>query len=476
MVPSPIGIALCVVLYLIGRRTNDALIASMLLAIPFGSTAVATISSFGGATPPIYLVFVALTIFAALGLRNFPQYFGMVIRSNYVGIVLLGLMIYAAAGSYILPRLFLGEATIFQVSRDTGHVDKTLLGPVTYNVTQTVFFLAGAAAYFAISVLLLRRRGFDAVKFGFFGAALINSVLGLIDLGGKLAGLGDVLGPLRTANYAMITEDVIGSFYRIGGGFPEASAFAGATLMFLAFTAMYWRETGSVKAGLLSLLQAALLLLSTSSTAYVGFAVLVAFWLLASARLIVVEKSLAKRDLMLTLLALVGLAIVTAVAIYNDNLLLPAKRLFETMVLNKATSESAIERGAWNSSSLEALMTSGGLGIGLGTSRTSSWIVATLAHLGIPGAVMVAALVYFLIRGLRGIDTSALTGETVVLVNCVRVAALAALSASAVAGPTADPGLPFFLALAVTSVARISAARVQPERSESGSSSNPYPA
>jgi hypothetical protein len=409
-------------------------------------------------------------------LKNSSRYFAIVVKSNYVGIVLLGLMIYAAAGSYILPRLFLGEATIFQVSRDTGHVDKTLLAPVTYNVTQTVFFLAGAAAYFAISVLLLRRRGFDAVKFGFFGAALINSALGLIDLGGKLAGLGDLLGPLRTASYAMITEDVIGSFYRIAGGFPEASAFAGVTLMLLAFTAMYWRETGSVKAGLLSLVQAALLLLSTSSTAYVGFAVLVAFWLLSSARLIVLEKSLAKRDLVLTVLGLAVLILVTAVMIYDDDLLLPVKKLFETMVLNKATSQSAIERGTWNSSSLEALMTSGGLGIGLGSSRTSSWIVATLAHLGIPGAVMVATLVYFLIRGLHGINTSGLTSETVVLVNSVRVAALAALSASAVAGPTADPGLPFFLALAVTSVARISAARVQPERSKSGRSSNPYPA
>lgn len=457
MIPSFIGIALCVVLYLIGRLTQDALIAALILSIPFGSTTIATISALGGASPPIYVAFIAIAILSIFRIKDLFRYQGILLRADYVASSLLVLMIYALAGSYVLPRLFAGEVTIFQVSRETGGVEQALLAPVSYNITQTVYFVAGAVSYFAIAIRLLKNSAFDAVKFGFFGAASINAGLAVLDLGGKLAGLGDVLSPLRTANYAMLTEDAIGGFFRIAAGFPEASAFAGTTLALFAFTATYWRTTGGFAAGILSFVQAALLLLSTSSTAYGGCAILLSFWLIAVAYLAITGKALSKRDLLLTAIGVVGLAMIVAILIYNDRLLLPAQQLFDSMVLNKASSASAIERGTWNASSLEALVTTGGLGIGIGSSRTSSWLVATLAHLGVPGAAMVAALVYFLLRGLRGVDASTLSAETVTTVNSVRVASLVSLAAGAIAAPSADPGVLFFLALAVVSTARIKA-------------------
>ena len=67
--------------------------------------------------------------------------------------------------------------------------------------------------------------------------------MGVIDLLGKLAGAGDVLAPIRTASYAMLTDVSLGGFARIAGAYSEASAFGGVSLACLAFSYTYWRKT-----------------------------------------------------------------------------------------------------------------------------------------------------------------------------------------------------------------------------------------
>ena len=68
---------------------------------------------------------------------------------------------------------------------------------------------------------------------------------GLVDLAGKTLGAGDVLAPIRTASYALLTDVEHEGFARIVGTYSEASGFAIGSLPALAFAFTDWRRTGS---------------------------------------------------------------------------------------------------------------------------------------------------------------------------------------------------------------------------------------
>jgi hypothetical protein len=133
----------------------------------------------------------------------------------------------------------------------------------------------------------------------------------------------------------------------------------------------------------------------------------------------------------------------------NDRVLDPVLRLFDTMVVNKVTSASGEERAYWNYRSLQSLYDTAGLGIGLGSSRASSWIIAVLSQLGIAGSLMFGVLIAAIVRSghLRGADDIDPEIRSVAL--SVRAACLAGLLAASIAGGGADPGIQFFVAVAV---------------------------
>ena len=114
----------------------------------------------------------------------------------------------------------------------------------------------------------------------------------------------------------MLTEVQVEGFWRIAGGYSEASTFGGATIIALAFTFSYWRATNWRPALAVSAVLLLLLLLSTSSTGYASLAILVALlslsslWRLMSGRL-------NSRDLTTILAGTGALAIVLAVLIFT---------------------------------------------------------------------------------------------------------------------------------------------------------------
>jgi hypothetical protein len=65
-------------------------------------------------------------------------------------------------------------------------------------------------------------------------------------------------------------------------------------------------------------------------------------------------------------------------------------RLVDGMILQKTHSQSYMDRSQWNSVAYNAFLQSYGLGIGLGSTRASSWIFAVLSNLGAPGAILLA--------------------------------------------------------------------------------------
>jgi hypothetical protein len=65
----------------------------------------------------------------------------------------------------------------------------------------------------------------------------------------------------------------------------------------------------------------------------------------------------------------------------------PIRDYIDTLIFSKSDSDSAIQRSAWNTFALQNFFDSYGLGVGLGTVRTSSFPIALLSNVGVPGTI-----------------------------------------------------------------------------------------
>ena len=457
---SIIGMVVCAAILVLGYYCRGILIVSLLASMAFGSTAIVTLSSLGGSSPLIYTFFAGLLLLAVAARRRVWRDLGYAFGNVKPLWLLSALMVYVVVGAWFFPRLFAGQTFAFvQSSTYKGRIVETALAPSSGNISQTGYFVLGGLTAVALCILLLRRDRLGQVRRGFFAWCILHTAMGLLDLVGKMAGVGDILRPIRTASYAMLTEAVQAGFWRIAGAYSEASAFGGVSLACLAFTYTYWRRTGSGLAKWLSAILLGLTLLSTSSTAYVGLAVIsmpVVFSLLRS----LVSGRLVSQDIVILSAASVGLLAVLTASISKEDFFDPVMRLVDTTITNKINSSSGKERTYWNMKSLQAVADTGGAGIGMGSSRASSWPIAVLSQLGIIGSVLMAALVAMVVRGMGSLGRWA-DPETNAVVSSVRASALAVVVAISISGGSADPGMFFFIALAVVSASRVRARKLR---------------
>lgn len=451
MIPSLEGLGVAACLFLIGYLLGSPFIIGLFASLPFGSTAFATLTALGGSSPLIYTLFAAgFTVSVALR-RHVLRALGIIFTHQISAWIVLLLTGYAAASAMLFPRLFAGQTTAFVPIQ--GIVTELPLAPVSGNITQTAYFGLGAVTFFALSVFLLREENLKILRRAFMVFIIVHVSLGFLDLAGKIAGAGDILLPIRTATYALHTETEQAGFWRIAGGYSEASAFGGTSLICLAFIYSYWRATRSQFALVLSLILLLLVLLSTSSTAYVGLAVL-SLAPVASLITAFYQDRLTSEDLLLAAVGAFVLAAMMALFLYDEKLFEPVIELFQTTVLDKPLSQSAYERAYWNYKSFEAFMETSGVGIGMGSSRSSSWIISVLSQLGVIGGLAILSLTALILRGLHGLEPTADTSQIFAFASGVRAAIVAKLLADSIAGSGADPGIMFFMALSIITASR----------------------
>jgi hypothetical protein len=451
---SAAGLIIWLALLLTGWMAGAPLLIGLFASLPFASTAFLTLHSLGGSSPLIYSLFILALLGAIAARRTLLTELGGVFSQFRSAWTVGALAFYVTASAYISPRLFAGDTTAFIPVM--GAVRETLLAPVSGNVTQTAYFLLGAFLFIGLCALALRAETPEKLKNGFFAFAIAHALLGWLDLGAKLSGSGDILLPIRTASYALLTDVEQSGFWRIVGGCSEASTFSAYGLAGLAFCFTYWRRAGSWGAGLLALLLFLLLLLSTSSTAYVGCGALGIAALIGIGQA-ALRNQLKIADIVLIVSGLTVLTALLAVYLYDSDLLAPYIKLIQVMIFEKATSESGMERAYWNMKSLQALADTYGLGIGMGSSRSSSWFVSTLSQLGMIGSFLVGLLLLALVRGMHGLHPA--PGDTPLFALCAgaRACGLASLMAASIAGGTADPGVLFFASLATVLACRYQA-------------------
>lgn len=422
------------------------LVTLHLALLPFGSLAVLPVAMSGGlALTP------GPTIGALLFLRCATSRGGLAGMCRIAlaprGMLLLtGYGVVAVVATIFLPRLMAG--TIVVPYRGEVLVP-TPLAPSAQNVSQLAYLSTSILVAVAYAQVLtrpgLRQHAVRAVAIG--GAVAITS--GLLDLLSSRLNGEAILAPFRTANYALHVGHSILGVKRVVGLMPEAAAYGLLCLGYLSLLYFLrraipdgWLRRRGVPAVMAGLL--ASIALSTSTAAHAGLSVLAAT---ASAEW--VWRALAlrrgapgRRGLAPEAWAAMGsLAGLAGVFLLLPHLLDPVAAILERTIVEKAASASFAERSAWTEVSWRAFLASGGLGLGVGSTRVSTSVVGVFASTGVLGGCLYYG---FLLRTLTRRALSG-DGEARLLLAGVRWAWVPPFAASLLTGVGADFGP--FLAL-----------------------------
>ena len=195
--------------------------------------------------------------------------------------------------------------------------------------------------------------------------------------------------------------------------------------------------------------------LSTSATAYAGSAVLGCVYLFDLARRVLDRQAFGRDALgweigILAVAALIG----CAVAALAPGKIAPAFDVIDKVVFSKSESYSYYQRSLWTHTGWLAFLDTGGLGVGLGSVRTSNWSVSILASTGVFGGLL---LFGFIAQKLLQ-RTSHLSREDAAFAIGVKLSLAPALVMTELSGTIPDIGFAAAAALGLLSAAAPAAA------------------
>jgi hypothetical protein len=360
------------------------------------------------------------------------------IRGN---IMLIAFAVYGALSAYILPRIFAGRISVTPL-RPIPTDDPFVTFPLLFspqNVTVSVYLLltmaGGICAYVAV------RSPGAAAKFARMAAiiAIVHASLGFISVllaGTPAAGL---LEFFRNGFYAQLDQTVQG-FVRMNGIAPEPSGYAAFGLAYFVMVTELWiRDVDPFWTRFASCFLLLALLTSTSSTAYIGIA---GYAIISVLRALVFPGSISG-------IKVVGIVIVGILAaIGAASVLILQPMLFDTIgriasriLFEKQDSLSGMQRLMWAKQGWQAFWATGGLGIGMGSFRSSSLMTAILGSTGVVGMVTFAAHMLRVLRPFRQ-STYLMPADTAERVGIAAswTAVIMLVPASATAA-SPDPGL-----------------------------------
>lgn len=417
------------------------LVTLHLILLPFGSLAVLPVAASGGlALTPAPMLGVLLWLRCAVsrgGLAGMARLAmaprGMLLLAAYAAVALVA--------TVFLPRIFAGAI----VMPYRGEVLAPMpLAPSAQNVSQLAYLLTSILVAFAYARVLgrpaERQHALRALVLG--GAVAV--VTGLLDLATSVLPVAPLLEPFRTASYALHVTHAIMGTKRVVGLMPEAAAYGLLCVGYLSLLYFLrralpdgWLRRRGVPALLAALL--ACIALSTSTAAYAALAVLggaaVAEWGWRSAAL--KRRAPGRRGLAPEAWAAIGaLSGLAAIFVLLPHLLDPAAAILEATVVEKAASASFAERSVWTEVSWRAFLATGGLGLGVGSTRASTSVVGVFAATGVLGGCLYYGFL------LRTMTRRALGGdpEARLLLGGVRWAWVAPFAGSLLTGISADFG------------------------------------
>ena len=355
----------------------------------------------------------------------------------------LGLtVLYGVASAFFLPRLLEGTTDVFAIARSetVSTILLTPVRPVSGNITQTAYLVGNLLCFIIFHALSSDKAGKRCVVDALIACGVLNLAFAIVDQVTFVTGTAAYLGFIRNSTYSLLDATETAGIKRIVGSFTEASAFAWASLSLFAFSLSLW--LGGYRPAITLPLAVALLIaigLSTSTTGYVGASIYLSCLLLSNlVRLLSGTASPRRLLFLICMPALIGTAAMAAAL--DDETWRYLSRLADEVIFNKSASRSGIERASWNIQAWTNFVESHGLGIGVGSTRASSFPLAALATIGIFGASCYAiAVALCLLAGGRDQDP-----ESRAIRAAASSACFATMVSACLSGTTIDLGLVFF--------------------------------
>jgi hypothetical protein len=348
----------------------------------FGCALALSWGSIGILPPQLFLAFFILRAFNLVGGKKLGEAFSL----DKPGFWLLCNCLWGAVGAILLPRLLLGTTLVFPVDRSTEQILLKPLGPVSGNLSQAVYCIGDVLVYCCMYAFLKCRGAYRTLANAIFLLTLLDVVAGVLDTASHAVGI-DVLSFVKTAQFADLSGEEMSGLVRISGTFSETSAFATFTLPLFVFCLNLWLVGWRPKlASALAAATGALLLLSTSGSAYVGLAGYMAVMVFSRPHLVTCTAA-ARKQRMWIISACAGVLPVIYVILFLPGVVNVLGQFLDDAILSKAGSSSGVERMGWNAQGMTNFVDTYGIGVGLGSIRASSFLVVLLGSLGVVGAV-----------------------------------------------------------------------------------------
>jgi hypothetical protein len=429
-------------------RTMSFAMPVFFVSTLLGAAAAVTLPSMGSANiPPAHL----LLGFLALNLVKSREGFSLAVSELVFprpGFFLLLTTIYVVFGAIFMPRLFAGLTYVYSVARTDAGPGILLvpLGPVSGNITQTIYFIGSFVCFLVFATYMQQPGAFRTAASAGLTCGIANLLFGVLDLATFYTGTTEYMAFLRNASYRMLNDAEVMGFKRLVGSFPEASAYAYATLGMFAFSGKLWlRGVQSRASGPVALLSLAALAFSTSTTAYAGLGACLALFGVTSA-IAVLRGPAPANTLLFIVLSPVLAALLLVWLALHDEIWTTVTTLVEKTLFTKLSTDSGVTRIAWNRQAFINFAETYGLGAGVGSVRASSFIAAIFGSIGVFGFITYGA---FLCQAT--VKPQARLADA--MDDAVRAAARSAcfglMVAASIAGSFIDLGLSFFAFAAV---------------------------
>jgi len=437
-----IALAMIGALLAVGLRRGLWLFFAMM---PLGAAAAFNMPAVGNASFGIkelaVIVVLGMVAFRPRGIDNLIG----TLRPGQPGCVALVLFVYCLISALWVPSVFGGVTEVFSIARsaNVNGIRSIPLGPTTGNLTQLFALTLSLAAFLALATHSRTDPDPRRIEKAMAVATGLNLALGLLDLASAAVGMAEMMDPLRTANYSILSEARMMGFKRMIGGFPEASSFGSFSMGLFGFWLhRYLVEPRSRLAMIMLLIALFCVIRSTSSAAYVALVVHIgvysSYWSVSR-----IQSVLSKQVVITAILGALLLwhSIIMTYAAYE--LVEPAAAFLNETVFEKLGSDSGVERMSWNTQALRNLTDTWLIGAGLGSARASNWLLSTLGSVGVPGTILFVLLLINVFR-MRARETGA---EAEVTMTALKWGCAATVATELLIASTPNLGV-FFFAMA----------------------------
>jgi len=443
------------------------------LTMPLGASAAMNLSGLGSLSLTDFCV-VALW-FSILWRPVGISHILWTLKPGQPGFALLLMILFGVVSAFFFPRVLSDSTDVYVFAKRGESIISVLipLQPIGANTNQIARLIIAASSFVLLATFFRKFGKTNHVLHAMILASVLHIFLSVLDVTSHALGFPQLLNFIRTSSAMMLDNQIILGIKRMTGGFPEPSSFSYYTIGLYGFWLRYWFQPQSARlAGFMLIAMIVLLIRSTSTAALVCMGVFTALFFAFHVAKIARDR---KAALVYLVAGFLTPAIIGAFTIAYS-FIPELQSLLDQILFSKASSDSGVERMMWNSQALVNFYETYGLGTGIGSVRSSSWLTSTLGSMGIIGFGL-----YMWFIG------SALTmrppfehrlSQTSHIVAALQSGAAAVFLQSLITKPYPNLEVPFF-AMAGVAVgllgyqarARVTARKVQP----SGSETERYP-